>query len=259
MQNKWSLEGLTAVITGATKGIGKAITEEFVNLGAEVFVVARTEADVIALTNQLRHKGHKAYGIVADVSDEAARKHIIDTVKNKAGKLDILVNNAGTNFRKPSAEYSADEIMQLTNINYIAAYRLAVLALPLLRKSKNAAIVNIGSVAGQVFIGSGVPYSAAKAALMHMTAILAVEWAKYGIRVNAVAPWYTLTPHTAKALENEEYRKQVEFLTPIGRVAQPEEVASVVAFLAMPASSFVTGQTVNADGAFTKLGFPLHR
>ncbi len=257
--NKWSLKGLTAVVTGGTKGIGKAIVEEFASLGAEVFIVARTEDDIQKLVENLKQKNHTVYGIRADVSKEEDRLKIIDFVKQTAGKLDILVNNAGTNFRKPSADYTTDEIIELTNINYIAAYRLSALALPLLKESQHASIVNIGSVAGQVFIGSGVPYSAAKAALMHMTSILAIEWAKFEIRVNAVAPWYTQTPHTSKALENPEYRKQVEFLTPIGRVAQPEEIANVVAFLAMPASSFVTGQTINADGAFTKLGFPLHK
>ncbi len=257
--NKWSVNGLTAVVTGATKGIGKAIAEELANLGAEVFIVARTENDIKKLVESLKQLNYKVHGIQADVSKEQDRQKIIDSVKKISGKLDILVNNAGTNFRKPSSDYTTDEIIELTNINYIAAYRLSVLALPLLKKSAYASIINIGSVAGQVFIGSGVPYSAAKAALMHMTTILAIEWAKYGIRVNAVAPWYTQTPHTAKALENPDYRQQVELLTPIGRVAQPEEIANVVAFLAMPASSFVTGQTINADGAFTKLGFPLHR
>ncbi len=256
---KWNLEGLTAVITGATKGIGKAIAREFAGLGAEVYIVARTETGVNATVESLIEQGFDAHGITADVTNEEDRKRIIDTVEKISGKLDILVNNAGTNFRKPSDQYTEDEIMQLTNINYIAAYRLSSLALPLLKQSDNAAIVNIGSVAGQVFIGSAVPYSAAKAALMHMTTILAIEWAKYGIRVNAVAPWYTITPHTAKALENPDYKKQVELLTPLGRVAQPEEIAAVAAFLAMPVSSFVTGQTINADGGFTKLGFPLHR
>ena len=257
--NKWSLKDLTALITGSTKGIGKAIVEEFLNLSATVVINARNEKEVSELTVQLRDKGFDVYGIAADVSDEQERRKIVDFIQQNIGKLDILVNNAGTNFRKPSDQYTTEEIMQLTNVNYIAAYRLSVLLLPLLKQSSNAAVVNIGSVAGQVFIGSGVPYSAAKAALMHMTTILGIEWAKYSIRVNAVAPWYTLTPHTAKALENVQYRQQVEFLTPIGRVAQPEEVAAVVAFLAMPASSFITGQTINVDGAFTKLGFPLHR
>ncbi len=257
--DKWSLKGLTALVTGSTKGIGKAIVEEFLNLGATVIINARNEQEVNDLIDELRSQNFNVYGIAADVSDEQDRQKIIDFIKQKTGKLDILVNNAGTNFRRPSDQYTTEEIIQLTNVNYIAAYRLSVLALPLLKQSKHAAVVNIGSVAGQVFIGSGVPYSAAKAALMHMTTILGIEWAKYGIRVNAVAPWYTLTPHTAKALKNSDYRKQVEFLTPIGRVAQPEEVAAVVAFLAMPASSFITGQTINVDGAFTKLGFPLHR
>jgi Tropinone reductase 1 len=257
--DKWSLKGKTALITGASKGIGKAIAKQFLDLGAEIFIVARTETDLLALAQQWNQQGFSVHAIPADVADEQQRTKIIDFIAKHTDSLDILVNNAGTNFRKPSENYSTDEIIQLTNINYIAAYRLSSLALPLLKKSSYPSIINIGSVAGKVFIGSGVPYSAAKAALMHMTAILAVEWAKYNIRVNAVAPWYTLTPHTAKALENEQYKEQVQFLTPIGRVASPDEIASVVAFLAMPASSFITGQTIFADGGFTKLGFPLHR
>lgn len=256
---KWSLNGKVALITGATKGIGYAIAEEFMNLGAKIYIVARTKSAVEEVVDTWQKKGKTIKGIVGDVSNEQDRERIIKVIENDYGYLDILVNNAGTNFRKPSDAYTEEEIISITHINYISAYRLSVLALPLLRRSKEPAIVNIGSVAGKVFIGSGVPYSAAKAALMHMTTILGIEWAKYGLRVNAVAPWYTLTPHTAKALKNEEYRKQVELLTPIGRVAKAEEIASVVAFLAMPASSFITGQTIHADGAFTKLGFPLHR
>ncbi len=259
MNDKWTLQDKIAIVTGGTKGIGYAIVQELLNLGAEVYFVARTEEDVRTEEAKWTGRGLKAHGIVADVSREEDRRHIISLVEQHHGRLDILVNNAGTNFRKPSAEYTEEEILSLTQINYIASYRLSVLALPLLKKSDTASVINIGSVAGQVFIGSGVPYSAAKAALMHATTVLGIEWAKYGVRVNAVAPWYTLTPHTARALENEEYRKQVELLTPIGRVARPEEIASVVAFLAMPASSFITGQTIFADGGFTKLGFPLHR
>ncbi len=257
--DKWSLKDKVAVVTGGTKGIGRAIAQEFLSLGAKVYIVARTEQDVNDLVRKWQAQGKKAQGIVADVSNEEQRQRIFDTVAQDYDFLDILVNNAGTNFRKPSEQYTEQEIMTLANINYISAYRLSALFLPLLRRGHDPAIVNIGSVAGKVFIGSAVPYSAAKAALMHTTAILGIEWAKYGVRVNAVAPWYTLTPHTAKALENEKYREQVELLTPIGRVARPEEIASVVAFLAMPASSFITGQTIFADGGFTKLGFPLHR
>ncbi len=257
--DKWNLKDKTAVVTGATKGIGRAIAEEFLNLGARVYIVARTQQDVEELVKQWQSEGKPVEGIVADVAKEEDRQRIVDHVRQSHEALDILVNNAGGNFRRPSADYTEEEIISLTNLNYTSAYRLSVMFLPMLRKGKDPAIVNIGSVAGHVFIGSGVPYSAAKAALMHMTTILGIEWAKYGIRVNAVAPWYTLTPHTEKALENDQYRQQVELLTPIGRVANPEEIATVVAFLAMPASSFITGQTIFADGAFTRLGFPLHR
>ena len=256
--NHWKLDNRIALVTGATKGIGRAIVEELVALGAKVYFVARTASDVEEMEKTLKDKGADVKGIVADVSEEQGRTKIFEAIAHEK-HLDILVNNAGGNFRKPSHEYTEEEIQQITDLNYTSAYRMSILAYPLLKKSQHAAVVNIGSVAGKTFIGSAVPYSASKAALMHMTSILGVEWAKDGIRVNAVAPWYTRTPHTAKALENEEYRKVVEFLTPTGRVAGPEEIARVAAFLCMDASSFVTGQTIFADGGFTMLGFPLHR
>ncbi len=255
----WKLNNRVALITGATKGIGKATLMEFLTLGAEVIFVARNDKEVFALENKLQEKGHKVKGIVADVSIEKERERIMEIVNNEYGKLDILVNNAGGNFRKPSENYNTEEIEEITRWNYLSAYHMSILAFDLLKKSEHAAIVNVASVAAKVFIGSAVPYSAAKAAIIQMTSVLGVEWAKYGIRVNAVAPWYTLTPHTKKALENKEYYNQVISLTPLNRVAQPEEIARVIAFLAMKASSFITAQTIFVDGGFTKLGFPLHR
>lgn len=255
MGNKWNLKNKTALITGSTKGIGKAIADELASLGAEVYIVSRNQKEVDEQVDALKRNGHSAFGICSDVTKSGDREKMVQTVKENSGKLDILVNNVGTNIRKKVIEYSEEEYYSIFNTNMHANFMLSTMFHPLLKQAGEAAVVSVLSVAGLTHLRSGAPYGMTKAALVQLTKNLAVEWVGDHIRVNAVAPWYTQTPLVAALLENKEYLDAVLSRTPMNRIADPEEVATAVAFFCMPASSYVTGQTLAVDGGFTINGF----
>ncbi|MFN8366769.1 MAG: SDR family oxidoreductase [Candidatus Kapaibacterium sp.] len=252
---RWQLQGKKAIITGATKGIGLATAQELAQFGAEVCIVARNEQDVEHVTSDFHKQGLRAIGVPCDVSNSAGRANLFKTIEQQWGKVDILVNNVGTNIRKKTMEYTQDEYEKLFSTNLTSCFEMCRLFYPLLKESGSAAIVNVASTNGLTFARTGSPYSMTKAAMIHGTKYLAVEWAKENIRVNVVAPWYIRTPLTEGVLANTEYYNEVLERTPMNRVGNPEEVAAAIAFLCMPASSFITGECIAIDGGFTKYGF----
>ena len=250
----WTLTGKKALVTGGSKGIGLAIVEAFVHLGAEVLVVARNEKELNSCVQMLQQRGFKAAGVAGDVSDRAFRSALIAEVDKRFGKLDILVNNVGTNLRKKFVEYTEEEYRKLFDTNLFSMTEISRLAFPSLKKSGRGSVINIASVAGTVDVQSGPPYGMTKAAIIQLTKHLAVEWAPHNIRVNTVSPWYIETPLTQPVLSQPERLKLILSKTPMGRVGQPEEVASAVAFLAMDQASYITGQNLNVDGGMLSQG-----
>lgn len=239
MSSPWRLDGRTALVTGGTRGIGAAIVDELRALGADVIAVARS-ADPGAPD-----------AIAADVTQAADRARIVERIR---GPLHILVHNAGGNVRSPLVGYDDATIEQLLALNLTAPLLLSRDLHPALRAAGDASVIHVGSVAGQVALATGVAYAAAKAGLAQAARTLALEWARDGIRVNTVAPWYTRTPLVAPVLARPEALAAILARTPLGRIAEPREVATAVAFLALPAASYITGQCLAVDGGMTIQG-----
>ncbi|HEU4726461.1 MAG TPA: SDR family oxidoreductase [Kofleriaceae bacterium] len=251
-QSAWQLHDRNALVTGGTRGIGRAIVSELVALGARVALVARSQADVDAAVREL---GERVTGVAADVTSAAGRARIVAHVRER-GPLHVVVHNAGSNVRSRLVEYDDQTIERLIALNLTSPVLLSRDLHPQLRAAGGASVIHVGSVAGQVALPTGIAYGVAKAGLAQAARNLALEWARDAIRVNTVAPWYTRTPLVEPVLSRPEALAAILGRTPLGRIAEPEEVARVVAFLAMPAASYVTGQCIAVDGGMSIQGLP---
>ena len=253
--NHWTLKGKTAIVTGASKGIGKATTEELLRQGAEVLFLARSEDLIREAEAEFKANGWKAYGMVADIGEEKERAAIFEKVQILWGRLDILVNNVGTNVRKPTLEATFEDLQHVMDINVGAAFDLSRRLHPLLKKDGGGSIINVASIAALtgVMWTTGI-YAMSKAAMNRMTQYLAVDWGGDGIRVNSVNPWFINTARVERVMKVPEKVQQINEATPLGRVGEPEEVARVIAFLAMPAASYLTGLNLPVDGGFSQVG-----
>ncbi|URD80528.1 Tropinone reductase [Musa troglodytarum] len=246
---RWSLAGATALVTGGTKGIGHAIVEELARFGAAIHTCSRNEAELNKSLKEWGAKNFKVTGSVCDVACRADREKLMEDVKSTfGGKLSILVNNAGTGFVKPMVAVTPDEYSFMMSTNLESAFHLNQLAHPLLKASGAGSIVNVSSLAGIVGIDNITIYGATKAALNQLTRSLACEWAKDNIRTNCVAPGSIRTPLMEPLLAMEEFVAKETYRIPLGRVGESEEVSAVVAFLCLPAACYINGQVICIDG-----------
>ncbi|XP_047090114.1 tropinone reductase homolog At5g06060-like isoform X3 [Lolium rigidum] len=253
---RWSLHGKTALVTGGTRGIGRAVVEELAALGAAVHTCSRKEAELAERLKEWEAKGFRVTVSVCDLSVREQRERLVrDAGDRFGGKLDILINNAGTNRKKPTTEYSAEDYSFVMATNLESAYHLCQLAHPLLKASGSGNIVLITSIAGIVALNGGTIYAMTKAAMNQLTKNLACEWAKDNIRINSVAPGYIFTSLIKGLLANKEFEASIVSRTPVRRLGEPGEVSSLVAFLCMPGSTYITGQTISVDGGMSVNGF----
>ena len=248
---RFRLDGKVALITGSTRGIGRAIAEAFGDAGARLFVHGRSATSTVA--EALRAQGFDATHIAADLREPGAPAALIAEVLARAGRIDILVNSAGLAIHGDTADYPDETWREIMTINLDAVFRCCRAAIPPMRAQGGGTIVNIGSMSG---IASNIPqnqaaYNASKAAVHMMTKSLASEFALDNIRVNALAPGYIQTDLSQGGIDNPEWFPIWRSMTPMQRVGQPDEVASAALFMASPASSYITGEVLVIDGGYT--------
>lgn len=250
---KFRMDGKVAAVTGGGRGIGLACCEALAEAGATVVIVDREAEIAEAGRAALAEKGHQAETHVLDVTDSAAVDRLAEAVVARHGRVDTLVANAGIARTGTAAEEVPDELwLDVNNVNYNAVFWCNRAFGRHMLKARQGTIVNIGSMSGYIVNRPQLQtyYNASKAAVHHLTASLAAEWADRGVRVNAVAPTYIETDMTRTVVDPAVTGIWLRD-TPMGRMGQPHEIASVVHFLACDASSLITGTTVKADAGFT--------
>lgn len=255
--NRWRLDGEVALVTGASAGIGQAIASELAGLGAQVLMIARNPDQLERARQEIAddHPQVATHALACDVASAEGRDALCDWIEDLGLGLSILVNNVGGNQTRAAIDYAEDEWRDLFETNIFSAFELCRNAYPHLCRHGSASIVNVGSVSGLTHVRSGVVYGMTKAALHQLTRNLACEWADDGIRVNSVAPWYIRTRRTSAKLADPDYYEEVIARTPMQRVGEPEEVAAAVAFLCLPAASYITGECIAVDGGFLRNAF----
>jgi NAD(P)-dependent dehydrogenase (short-subunit alcohol dehydrogenase family) len=251
MPNPYRVDGLVAVVTGGANGIGLATGKLLASMGCRV-VLADRDGDA-AMNAATTIGADVATGLELDVTDEASVETAFAEIGSREGRFDILVNNAGRVIRRPSLELALTDWNAVVAVNMTGVFLCArAAAAQMIKSGFGGAIVNTASILG--LSGGGlypnISYQTTKGAVVNMTRALAVEWAPHKIRVNAVAPTWTRTAFIGELEQNPDLMRRIREVTPLGRLAEPEEVAHAIAFLASPGAAMITGHTLAVDGGF---------
>lgn len=247
-----TLDGSVALVTAASRGIGRAIALDLAEHGADVALGVRDPDAATELADTIRAMGRRVAVVAMDVTDLAACRSAIDRVVAELGTIDVLVNNAGGGIVEDALDVTEEHFDTVWALTTKSTFFVSQHVAKHMRSSGGGSIVNIASQAGLVALPGESSYCLSKAAVIHMTKCLAVEWGQYGIRVNAVAPTFVETEGTAPALADEAFRADtVERIAALHRIGQPREVAAAVTFLAGAGASLITGTALPIDGGWT--------
>ena len=249
---QFNLKGKVAIVTGATRGIGEAIARGLAQCGARVVITGRKPDAVESVAASFRSEGLEGVPIAAHMGDSGAIAALVEKTLSECGGIDVIVNNAATNpVYGPLLEAGPDAFDKIMNVNIRGPLELAKAAHKSMAERGGGSVINISSVGGmrpEPYLGL---YSVSKAALISLTKVMAQEWGRDGIRVNAICPGLIQTHFSSALWQNEKLVKQMEKMLPLGRIGQPNEIVPLAVFLASPASSYCTGSTFIADGGHT--------
>jgi NAD(P)-dependent dehydrogenase (short-subunit alcohol dehydrogenase family) len=248
---RFDLQGQVALVTGAARGIGHACALALAHAGADIALGLRDVNTDGELVSEIESMGRRALPLQMDVTHLDEIRQAIDSTVSHFGRLDILVNNAGLGPSNLAEDVKEEDFDYTLAVNLKGTFFVSQAAGRVMIKQKYGRIINLSSQAGSVALPTESIYCMTKAAINHLTRCLAVEWGQYNITVNAVAPTFINTPGTAEALADEAFRADVLSRIALGRIGEPMEVASAVVFLASPAASLITGDTLLIDGGWT--------
>jgi NAD(P)-dependent dehydrogenase (short-subunit alcohol dehydrogenase family) len=248
---KTDFTGKVALITGAARGIGRDCALAFARAGADVVLGLRDIHSDAGIVKEIKKSGRKVLPLQMDVSITSEIKAAFEILEKEFGKLDILVNNAGIGPDNAIEDVTEEDFNYTVDVNLKGTFFVSQYAGKLMKKQKYGRIVNLSSQAGFIALPTESVYCMTKAGIAHLTKCFAVEWGKYNITVNAVAPTFIKTPGTEKWLLDEEFKNSVLSKIVVGRVGVPEDVTNAVLFLSSDASSLITGTTLMIDGGWT--------
>jgi NAD(P)-dependent dehydrogenase (short-subunit alcohol dehydrogenase family) len=249
-----SLEGKTAVVTGGTSGIGRAISLGLADAGADVVATARRQNEVDQTAAEVEARGRKTVRMTSDVCNRATLEALLAAVLGSLGKVDILINCAGRIKRAPTVDFPEEEWTNILDTNLTGTLRACQVFGPHMLGRGYGRIINIASLNSFVALSEVAAYAASKAGVASLTRSLAVEWSKKGVTVNAIAPGVFRTDLNAQLLDSTPRGQELLMRTPMGRFGKTEELIGAAVFLASDAASFVTGQTLVVDGGFLASG-----
>ena len=249
----YDLTGKVALVTGSTRGIGHAIAAGFASAGASVAVVGRKSADCARVQQEFEERGYRCFGAAADMGDTDSIERLVGAVENQYGHIDILVNNAGIGGKEaPILDISTDEWDQTQNVDLKGIFFCAkAVAAGIKARGTGGRIINMASAAGILAPKYVSVYGAAKAAVIHLTKIMANEWARYNINVNAIAPGYIATDMTKGVMADEKNASAVLKKIGLRRFGEVDDVVGAALFLATEASRYITGALLPVDGGMT--------
>jgi NAD(P)-dependent dehydrogenase (short-subunit alcohol dehydrogenase family) len=247
----FELKGKIAMVTGGTRGLGEVSARTLAGAGADIAVCGRSAEDLKRVTDEIRKLGRTAEGFSIDVTSKKSVSQAVDRILETFGRIDILVNNAGVNYRVPVLEFPEDEWDRVINTNLKGYFLVAQAVVPQMLQNGYGKVINMSSILGTVGLPHQVAYASSKGGVDQMTKVMAIEWARQGVRVNAIGPTYFETELVTQIRNDPERFNFINERTPMGRWGYLPELEGAVIFLASPASDFITGQTIYVDGGWT--------